>query len=330
MEITENKTNLSFVDKIASFSVRMVQNLVGRFLFVTILVAVFLSSIQIWSIQDIGFVVYLTTGKEVIGDRPGRLFGLLSHIPLTITQTRVIVFLICLVGTVLLSFGLYLFARDIKNDRNKIFVIAGASAVLQIIMDYYRYMLWDYTSVSLYIALGLLVWAFYFLFKSEKKYIALLFAGAAQLTDSRAFVYMLVVSLLIVFVKKIHKEDKKLKTWNMIVFGFVAVILAVSFVNVDFDNEADDEMIDQIFTQRYIEDGMEEEDIDKAMYAFKFNAYQRVTPQELIGDTFTSIPVLKDIPFEDHIHLLALLFFGSIIIYDHKDKYTDQKEVVVS
>ena len=329
METAGIKPNKGFIETIMPIGLKVFDMLMNRFLYVTIAIVVFLSTMQIWTNGEIGFIVYLTAGKDIIGDRPSRLFGLMSYASFSIMQARILIFFICLAATLILSTALFLFAKDIKDDRHKIFVIFGASAALELILDYYRYMMWEYASVALYIAVALIAWAFWFLLKTDKKFVAPLFAAAAQFMDSRAFVYILIVSLMIVFIKRIHKENKKLKIWNMLTLSSAALILAFTFVNVDFENKIDEDSIDSIFTARFVENGVEEEDVNKAMYAFKFNAYLRVSPQELLGDSFTNVLLLKDIPFEDHNQLIMLLFFGALIVYDHKDDFADKKEVTV-
>ncbi len=316
------KQNKSFLERFLPVYSKIITTLLDRYLYITISVMLFWCSASLWRYSEIGQAGYLTVPNEFIGNKPGRFWGLLSNIDMSLTQIRIMIFVITILITLCAAVPVYLFIRDFKDDRNKIFAVFGTGLAVMIPLFGYKYMMWDYASLSLYTSLMLLTWSAYSLHKTGKKYIAILFAAAAELVDCRAILFLFPVILLVVFVKKIHKDNKQLKFFNMLTLSAAALILVLSFTSVDMDFQADEDAIDNIFTERFIELGNDEEKIDKAAWAFKFNAYLRVSPMELIGDSFTEAYLIKDIIYEDHFQLIVLLFFSTIILYDHKDDYT--------
>ena len=299
--------------------------LLNKLLYVTIAVSIFLSIRSVREVREVGQIVFLTLSETMIGNKPGRLFGLLSLIPMSINTIRAVIFAICLINTFFSAHGIYLFLKHIKNDRTKMITLCSVMALYMVIFDYYSYILWDYTSVSLYISLTFVIYGAYFLIMTDKRAIAPIFFAAAQFIDCRAAIFITVIALIVIFVKPVHREIKSLKVFNMISLAVSALILAVSFMSVDFSVNTDTEAIDNIFTERYIEAGLEEEDINPSLYAFKFNSYITLTPQELFSDTLTGIVNVKDVIFEDHIQLIILIFFASVILYDHKDENSAAK-----
>ena len=299
--------------------------LLNKLLYVTIAVSLFLSIRSVREVREVGQIVFLTLSETMIGNKPGRLFGLLSLIPMSIKTIRAVIFVICLINTFFSAHGISLFLKHIKNDRTKMITLCSVMALYMVIFDYYSYILWDYTSVSLYISLTFVIYGAYFLIMTDKRAIAPLFFAAAQFIDCRAAIFITMIALIVIFVKPVHREIKSLKVFNMISLAVSALILAVSFISVDFSVNTDSEAVDKIFTERYIEAGLEEEDINPSLYAFKFNSYITLTPQELFSDTLTGIANVKDVIFEDHIQLIILIFFASVILYDHKDDCTAEK-----
>ena len=290
----------------------------NKFLYITISVSLLLSASLCISFE-MGQVVYLTADKSIIGSRPSRLFGFLSLGELSFDQVFFILDIIYLFTTLTASLALFLFLKDIKSERRRIAIFFGIMIAVMIIIDYNRYMFWDYTVISLYISMTLVAFSFYFLIQSDVKILAPIFAAAAQLMDCRAFLFILPGSILVIFLKKLHKENKHIKLLNMLMIVASSLILALSFISVDFTNKADEDAIDEAFIERYMEYGMDPENITEAQYAFKFRAYLTVTPQELFSDMLTYFSSLSDIPYEDHIQLICALFFVTIILYDNKD-----------
>ena len=321
--VDKRTERMIFPDRMLLIYNKLFTLLLNRFLYFTIVAALFISSSSLWLYKEIGQAVYLTLPDELIGKRPGRLWGILSLVDLSLTQVRMIVFIITLVTTLSAAIPLYFFIRDIREERARIFAVFGVVLGVMIpLFSYGHLIMWDYLSLSLYTSIMFCVWTMFFLHKTEKKYIAILFASAAELIDCRAVLFLIPALMLVVFVKKIHKDNKKLKLFNMLVFAAAAVVLTLSFTSFDVNFHADEEAIDKIFFERFLEIGNDENAINKAAWSFKFNSYLRVSPQELIGDSFTNFYLIKDIVYEDNFQLIILLFFTTVILFDHKDDHS--------
>ncbi|MBQ4225982.1 MAG: hypothetical protein II664_06675, partial [Oscillospiraceae bacterium] len=323
---TDTKTKRSPASVFFRVFGRTADAVLGKFLYFAIAAELFFCTMSLWTSEEIGYIIYFTVPDSLIGKRPSRLFSLLTHADMSIPVVRAIFFAITLITTLFAAFALYLFIKDIKAGRNKLLVMLGIGVLIQMTLDGYKYMMWDYVSISLYIAMMLVCYAAYFLLKTDKRYIAVIFAAAAEAIDCRAVLFLFPVTLTVIFVKAVHKENKQLKLMNMLCLAAASAVLVVSFTSVDFGFNADSDTIDEMFVQRFLEIGTPEEKIDKAIYGFKFEPYLRVTPNELVGDSFTNCYYVKDIVYEDHFQLLLLLFAGLIILYDHKDDTSEASD----
>ena len=319
MESNNTDTQKRFKQTFLQWYEKTIGLILNRFLYITIALCLFLSIRSLWQVNELGQIVFLTVSEDVIGIKPGRLFGLLSLVPLNIKSILIMVFMICLINTLFSAHSIFLFIRNIKSDRIKIITICTVLAAYMVIFDYYTYLMWDYTSVSLYISLTFVIYGAYFLVMTEKRFLAPLLCAAAQFIDCRAFIFIMIGALAVIFIKAVHREIKPLKIFNAVTLTVTALMLSLTFMTVDFSDAADSEAIDKIFTERYTEVGMEEEDITPSLYAFKFNSYLTLTPQELFSDSLTGLESLKNVIFEDNIQLIILILLVSIILYDHKD-----------
>ena len=317
---------MTFSQRLMTWAENYTDAVLDRFLYPFILAAFILTTKGLWTTNEVGQVVWLTVGHDLIGDRPARLFGLMSLIPMNFTAARIVMCVITLIASAAAAYVLYRFAIDIRDHRNRIFAVAGVMMAVTVIMDYYGYMMWDFGNLSLYIGLTLAGYAYMFLLKTKRPYLSPVFAAAAVFTDCRVIVFMLPAVILLMRGKPQDDRDKKVRMMNMLNLGAAAVVLVLSFVTVDLDFTADSDAIDEVFVERFIENGTDEEDVDRAMWGFKWESYMRVTPPELIGDTFTNVALLKKIPFEDQVQLITLLCFGAIIVYDKRHGLTDEND----
>lgn len=318
---TTNIPQKSLKDIPQYLSTKLIDTLLNKYLFVTLILTLFFTVKDMWLSGEIGQLVFLTIDSNIIGNRPSRLFGLLSLVEMSNFQARIAIFLICLITTVLIAYLMVLFIREITDGRIKIIVITGVLMAITVIFNYYKYMMWDFANIALYVALMLGAYSFWFLLKTNKKFLAILIAAVSVIVDCRAFIFMAPVMIIIMLGKPENDEQKRIRFYNLIVLGVSAASLMFLFMTADFKNDVDTVLIDEIFKERFVENGTAVENISKTMYAFKFEIYLRITPQELFVNTLTDIFYIKDIIYEDQFQLIILLFLCIIILYDRKSNY---------
>ena len=291
--------------------------IVGKYLFPLVFVSLFLCTFLLRkSFSEVEMIVWHTIDSNIIGNRPGRLFGLLAINDISSRNVTILMYVIYTVVLFFASFCVYLFMKKIRDNRKKVVSLFLMMLSVMILFYYFKFNYWDLMSLSLFISLTIDAYAGYFLLRTDKKWLAPILAAVAEFIDCRALIFLMPVILYVMFSKNMVSDDKHIRNINLFTLLASVAILVLAFVTVDLGEKPDSSIIDSVFTERYIEAGRDPETIDRTLYAFKFESYISVTPQELFGDTLITLDCLKAVLFEDRMQLFLLLSISLILIYD--------------
>lgn len=326
----------SDIQKKYSFDfITLIDYLFKNYLFLTVFLNVTAVTNPVFKMisKTSGMYMYYTAENSAVGNRPCRLFGMMSFWSLDRWSFMMAFWFIYFIAVVMLTSAAYMLIKKFKNTLNKVLVIFVID--IPVAMFFYCTERPE-LSITMMLALSIFLFAVYIILYSKGRYIYItsLLTVLAVLIDVRV-IYLCV--FIPVFIIKMKIRFERIALNSLFIIISASLVAFGSLTLLSFDNKKTDEVM-SYYEQRYdvnygasdiIDSSKSESYIASNMKEFILpESYFDVTCTDLVTEWIPDIAdKILEFTFKDIFQRLCFIYIPLIILYNHLAYQKKQKQI---